>query len=210
MSSPQPKVVSQFAHLQLANGALLTGELAGATDGALELTRFKLKAGTTSGGKISLHKGMRAALSLPDKPWSGPVDIRISGVAKGALSLTLLQPDAPLAKRFLKTIAGESVERERGPSMLTGSCAEYTQILRAIHEQAINQLVALLPRALASMQSDLLELSTRIRPDAHGRNLLYETAVIMRQRKDDISRLVEHFVAVPVTISPARRSLCFK
>ena len=186
MSSPQQKDVNQSANLQLAGGALLTGDIACLADKTLQLTQFRLKPGTTSDGKISLHKGMQAALSLPDKPWCGPVDVRISNVSKGALTLGLMQPESSLGSRFLKTVSGETPAPGRAPSRLTSSSAQYTQLLRSFHQDALNELVTRLPPALERIQQDLLELSTRSRADAKGRNRLYETAVIMRQRKDDI------------------------
>ncbi|WP_165787142.1 DUF1631 family protein [Pseudohalioglobus lutimaris] len=186
MSSSQQKDVTQPASLQLAGGALLAGEIVCLDDNTLQLTQFKLKPGTTSGGKISLHKGMQAALSLPGKPWSGPVDVRISGVAKAALSLVLMQPDSPLGTRFLKTVSGQTVMPERKPSRLSSSSAHYTQLLRTFHQDALNELVSRLPAALESIHLDLLELSTRSRADSKGRNRLYETAVTLRLRKDDI------------------------
>ncbi|KAA1193365.1 DUF1631 family protein [Pseudohalioglobus sediminis] len=186
MSSPHPRDTQQPARLSLSGGALLLGDVICLPDGAIQLQQFKLKAGTARSGKVSLHKGMRAELSLPGKPWCGPIEVSISGVDKGALTLSPRHPDSPLTDRFLKTLSGESISAERAPSELTGANDDYTRLLRAFHDRAIDDLVARLPRAIESMQLDLLELSTRTRPDSKGRNRLYETAVTLRQRKDDI------------------------
>lgn len=187
MSSPQQKDVTQSASLQLTGGALLAGDLVCLPNQQLQLTHFKLKPGSTSGGKISLHKGMQAALSLPAKPWCGPVDVRITGVTRDALSLILMQPDSSTGTRFLRTVSGEPPAAGRKPSRLNSPSAQHTQILRDFHHDALNELVSRLPIALDKIHQDLLDLSTRSRADSKGRNRLYETAVTVRQRKDDIN-----------------------
>jgi len=190
MSSPQPKGSSQRAELALSGGAQLTGDLVCLQDDELRLTRFKLKAGSARGGKISVHKGMQGTLSLPERPWCDEVEVHIHGVSSGMLSLLLLEPDSTPGTRFLRALSGATFGQEREPSVLSGSSVEHTRILRNFHQDAIKQLVARLPDALESIQLDMLELSTRSRPDSKGRNRLYETAVTLRQRKDEIALAV--------------------
>jgi diguanylate cyclase (GGDEF)-like protein len=191
MSSPLPQAASYQANLALDGGAKLAGQLSVNTEGKLQLEKVKLLAGTSTGGKVSLRTGMQALLSVAENSECTDIPIRIDGVAKGTLSLSPRDPDAASSQRCLQLLTGKTPDYvSSGGAQLTGSSAEYSFILKTFHKDAISRLGQLFPEALDEMQSELLALSSRIKPDEHGRNRVYDATVALRRRKDDICNTV--------------------
>ena len=187
MSNPQPELSSQSADLELDSGARLSGQLSAGDSGKLQLANVKLRAGTATGGKVSLRTGMQARLSLSQEHQPEPIMTRIEGVAGGVLSLKPLEPTSQAALQYRRLLAGEAPGPDRAAtSSLTGSSADHSRILESFHQDAVNQLARLLPLWLDEMQEEILNLSSRIKPDENGRNRIYDAAILLRRRKSDI------------------------
>ncbi|TDG12025.1 DUF1631 family protein [Seongchinamella unica] len=187
MSNPQPELSSHQANLELDSGARLSGQLNAGAEGKLQLAQVKLLAGTAAGGKVSLRTGMQATLSLPRNEQLAPVVVRIDGVTGGILSLSPVAPDTEAAQHCLQLLTGHSPGRpRRGHSSLTGSSADNSRILEHFHQDSVDQLARLLPGWLDEMQEEIRTLSSRIKPDEHGRNRIYDAAILLRRRKEDI------------------------
>ena len=186
MSGSEQQLSSHQASLNLDGGAKLAGNLSASADGQMQLTNVKLLAGTSSGGKVSLRTGMKAMLSLQQTTECDNVEIRIDGVAGGILSLSPLHPELDATKRCVEIVTGQTRSRTTSTSELTGSTADYSRLLTTFHQNAIDQLAIYFPRAVDEMQDELLTLSSRIKPDENGRNRVYDAAILLRRRKEDI------------------------
>ena len=188
MSTSQPQLSSRRANLALDGGAKLSGDLSATKTGSFEMTGVKLLAGTSSGGKVSLRTGMQAHLSIAQEQQPQSLAVRINGVAGGVLTLSPVQSDSPVARDFLLLLSGQAPPKKpTAASSLTGSSAVNSKILKNFHEDAMGQLAQMLPGWLDLMQEDLQTLSSRIKPDEHGRNRVYDASVLLRRRKEDIS-----------------------
>lgn len=187
MSNPQSQLSSQPADLELDSGARLSGQLSAGEAGKLQLASIKLRAGTATGGKVSLRTGMQATLFLTEAEQSTPLLIRIDGVAGGVLSLRPVESESAAALHYRQLLSDEPQSPERAAACsLTGSSADHSRILEKFHQDAVSQLARLFPFWLDDMQEEILNLSSRIKPDENGRNRVYDAAILLRRRKSEI------------------------
>ena len=192
MPGTQSQAFQHQANLELDGGARLAGKLGANPEGTLQLTEVTLLAGTSDGGKVSLRAGMKAQLWLPGDDSVESVEARIDGVAGGVLSLTPLYLDKESAERYIQSLTGQPAAIPGKPDTpaITGSTAENSRLLKQFHSDAIKQLARYFPGALDDMLEELLALSSRIKPDENGRNRIYDAAILVRRRKNEICNIV--------------------
>ncbi|MFV8816266.1 DUF1631 family protein [Haliea sp. E17] len=189
MSRPQFKLEEQPALLVLGDGAKLAGDCNLIGELQFQLARVKLLAGTSSSGRVRLHQGMQAELTLTRQQNLPSLPVTIQNIVEGRLELHSSQPDSEIADTWRELLMQRPLPPVR-PSSLSTSSVEYTRLLRDFHQKALQQFEALLPGAIDAIHDDLQVLSQRIKSASQGKNNVFNAAVGIGGNREAISEMM--------------------